>query len=164
MRARRVAVVAVLAVALVIAAVAFVSTGLRLAMNPAEPSAPRRPPPALRVFDRAQSPEEESDAVVLPGLDDRASASVRRLGNPDGLVVLGWRTSGDVCEGDYRPGPSVLPAIECAKARDFADGGVSIRWPDSPDLGPFDITWMPDGALRLTSARPPEGIAVSPER
>jgi hypothetical protein len=162
---RRVVLVTVLAAALVVAGGAFLSAGVRLAQSPRDAKAApvASPAPALRVFDRRQTAQESADAAYIPGLDDLEEITVRRIGTPDGLVVLGWRDGlGDVCESAYRPGPSPLAEVSCAKVADFTDGGVSIRWPDSPDLGPFDIRWTPDGRLELTSARPPGGIPVTP--
>jgi hypothetical protein len=168
---RRVVLLAVLAVALVVAAVAFVSAQARLAGAPriepipgtALPTDDGVRAPAFSVFDRGQTTAEKRDAQFLVGLDSTDVTTVRRLGTPEGLVVLGWRTgSGKVCEGAYRPAAFPLPAVACTEPADFVDSGLSLRWPDSPDLGQFDIRWRPQGGLELTSAGPPSGVPVTP--
>jgi hypothetical protein len=154
---RRVALIAVLAIALLIAGIALGSTGVRLATAPTAVPTPEASttPAAFDVFARKQTAAERADAAFVRGPDLGDLSAVRLLGQPEALVVLGWRAQGDVCLGAYRPGSAPQPSIECAHEQDFADGGVSIRWPDSPDLGPFDITWQPDGALIVQSATAP---------
>jgi hypothetical protein len=161
--ARRIVVVAVLAAAVVVAVASFAAVGVRLAQSPRDGAGPVvRPSAALRVFDRRQTAQEFADSDLF-GLGPAPSATVRRLGRPEGLVVVGWRTrSGEVCEGAYRAGPSPVTSQSCAKAQDFADGGVSIGWPDSPDLGPFDLTWMPDGRLVIAARSVPSGAPTAP--
>jgi len=169
MRFRRVVVVAVLAAGLVVAALAFVAAGVRLATAPSErlpgdPFGAPTPSGARVVFARAQSADDRSAArpFGFPAQSEEAT-TVRLLSRPDGLLVLGWRSSvGELCEGVYRPGPTFEPVSGCSTAQDFAEGGVTVRWPDSPDLGPIDIVWQPDGGVALLSARPPGGIRVTP--
>lgn len=147
---RRAFAVGALAAALAIAAGAFVSTAVRLAAGPAGV------PASSAGRASAHGADESLDAVLLRGLDDRRAGSMRLIGTPEGLVAVGWRSeSGMVCMGVYRSGPQVpFPAIACVTRAEFAADGVSLRWPDSPDLGPFDIAWTPGGELALTSARP----------
>jgi hypothetical protein len=164
--ARRIVLAVVIAAALVIAAVAFAMTGLRLVSAAADggdhPAPFPTPSGALARLADPQTAEDREAAEPLgqlPGFPEVTTA--RLLGRPDGLVVVGWATNaGEICESAYRPGPTVEPESACAMRADFLDGGVSIRWPDSPDLGPFDIRWVPSGELELTSARPPGGIPV----
>jgi len=163
-------VVAILGAAVAVAAIAFATTGARLATAPSErgehpdPFPSALPTGALARLAQQQTADDRAAAAPLgrlPGFPEVVTA--RLLGRPDGLVVVGWITNaGEVCVSAYRPGPSVEPESSCAMRADFLDGGVSIRWPDSPDLGPFDIRWLPTDALDLTSARPPGGIPVTP--
>jgi hypothetical protein len=166
--ARRIVVAVVIAAALAVAAVAFATTGLRLVTASADRGDHRVPfPTPSGALTRLASPQTAEDRQAaeplgqLPGFPE--VTTVRLLGRPDGLVVVGWATNaGEICESAYRPGATVEPESACAMRADFLDNGVSIRWPDSPDLGPFDIRWMPSGGLDLTSARPPGGIPITP--
>ncbi|MGN6325301.1 hypothetical protein [Pseudolysinimonas sp.] len=169
MRVRRLLVVAALTAGLVVAGAAFVAAAVRLTTAPAgrlpgDPFGARMPSGARAVFDEPQSAGDRAAARPF-GFPTRSieSATVRLLARPDGLLVLGWRSSvGEICEGVYRPGPTFEPVSGCSTPGDFTQGGVTVRWPDSPDLGPIDILWQPDGGITLLSARPPGGIRVTP--
>jgi hypothetical protein len=168
MTARRVIALAVLGAALLVAFAAFASVGVRLQAGPTRQpaSAASRDAVAragaLGVFVRPQTSEESTDAAALQGLGITELTSIRELGRIEGLRILVWRTRADeVCLGLHRAGDA-QPVAQCARASDFADGGVAVHWPDSPDLGPFDVVWHPDGRLTVASTLEPLAPSASP--